>query len=112
MMGQYDLRTSFTPDLGGLHIKIYQFRELLRDSLPEVSAHLEDLQIDPASYVSQWFLSFFAVTCPLPVSFATGVPSLLLMKLAAAVTICFPIQEQGQGTVLTSADSCYSESTM
>lgn len=82
MMGQYDLRTSFTPDLGGLHIKIYQFRELLRDSLPEVSAHLEELQIDPASYVSQWFLSFFAVTCPLPVRFATGAPSLLLMKLA------------------------------
>lgn len=68
MMGQYDLRASFTPDLSGLHIKIYQFRELLRDSLPAVSVHLDELQIDPASYVSQWFLSFFAVTCPLPVS--------------------------------------------
>lgn len=67
MMGQYDLRTSFQPDLCGLHIKIYQFRELLRDNLPVLSDHLDELQVDPAAYVSQWFLSFFAVTCPLPV---------------------------------------------
>ncbi|EHK99410.1 putative Ecotropic viral integration site 5 protein like protein [Glarea lozoyensis 74030] len=33
-----------------------------------LSAHLDLLQIDP-SYVSQWFLSFFAVTCPLPMLF-------------------------------------------
>lgn len=49
-------------------MRIYQFRELLRQHLPVLSAHLEDLQVDPA-YVSQWFLSFFAVTCPLPMLF-------------------------------------------
>lgn len=106
MMGQYELRTSFTPDLGGLHIKIYQFRELLRDSLPTVSAHLEELQIDPASFVSQWFLSFFAVTCPLPVSRISGsmaahhwrvaAQPLRVLKPAAAFTICSTAQP-GQG---------------
>lgn len=68
-MEQYDLRSSFTPDLYGLHVKFYQFRELLRDNLPALSDHLDDLQVDPAAYVSQWFLSFFAVTCPLPMLF-------------------------------------------
>lgn len=68
LMEQYDLRTCFLPDLSGLHVRIYQFRELLRHNLPELSSHLEDLQVDPA-YVSQWFLSFFAVTCPLPMVF-------------------------------------------
>jgi hypothetical protein len=67
-MERYDLRTCFLPDLSGLHVRIYQFRELLRSNLPNLSAHFEELQVDPA-YVSQWFLSFFAVTCPLPMLF-------------------------------------------
>lgn len=67
-MEHYDLRACFLPDLCGLHVRIYQFRELLRQNLPSLSTHLEELQVDPA-YVSQWFLSFFAVTCPLPMLF-------------------------------------------
>ncbi|KAI6093518.1 rab-GTPase-TBC domain-containing protein [Hypoxylon rubiginosum] len=68
LMEYYDLRSCFLPDLSGLHVRIYQFRELLRQNLPILSNHLDDLQVDPA-YVSQWFLSFFAVTCPLPMLF-------------------------------------------
>ncbi len=68
LMERYDLRSCFLPDLSGLHVRIYQFRELLRQNLTTLSNHLEDLQVDPA-YVSQWFLSFFAVTCPLPMLF-------------------------------------------
>lgn len=64
----YDLRSCFLPDLAGLHVRIYQFGQLLRQNLPTLSAHLDDLQVDPA-YVSQWFLSFFAVTAPLPMLF-------------------------------------------
>ncbi|KAM0431801.1 hypothetical protein ACHAPT_005051 [Fusarium lateritium] len=67
-MERYDLRACFLPDLSGLHVRIYQFKELLRQSLPVLSSHLDELQVDPA-YVSQWFLSFFAVTCPLPMLF-------------------------------------------
>jgi hypothetical protein len=67
-MENYDLRQCFVPDLSGLHIRIYQFRELLRQHLPTLSGHLDDLQVEPA-YVSQWFLSFYAVTCPLPMLF-------------------------------------------
>ncbi|KAI1163281.1 rab-GTPase-TBC domain-containing protein [Nemania serpens] len=68
LMEHYDMRSCFLPDLSGLHVRIYQFRELLRQNMPALSAHLDDLQVDPA-YVSQWFLSFFAVTCPLPMLF-------------------------------------------
>ena len=68
LMEIYDLRHCFVPDLSGLHVRIYQFRELLRQFLPALSNHLDELQVDPA-YVSQWFLSFFAVTCPLPMLF-------------------------------------------
>ncbi|KAG5917671.1 hypothetical protein E4U42_007160 [Claviceps africana] len=68
LMEKYDLRECFLPDLSGLHLRIYQFRELLRLNLPALSTHLEELQVETA-YVSQWFLSFFAVTCPLPMLF-------------------------------------------
>lgn len=67
-MDAYDLRACFLPDLSGLHVRIYQFKELLARHLTQLSAHLDHLQIEPA-YVSQWFLSFFAVTCPLPMLF-------------------------------------------
>lgn len=64
-MEHYDLRSCFLPDLSGLHLRIYQFQHLLSQHLPALSAHLESLQVEPL-YVSQWFLSFFGVTCPLP----------------------------------------------
>ncbi|KAG6057259.1 hypothetical protein E4U32_005271 [Claviceps aff. humidiphila group G2b] len=68
LMEKYDLRDCFLPDLSGLHVRIYQFRELLRLHMPALSIHLEEIQVETA-YVSQWFLSFFAVTCPLPMLF-------------------------------------------
>ncbi|RDW79505.1 GTPase activating protein (Evi5)-like protein [Coleophoma cylindrospora] len=68
LMENYDLRSCFLPDLSGLHVRIYQFKELLKQHLPNLSAHLDHLQVEPA-YISQWFLSFFAVTCPLPMLF-------------------------------------------
>ena len=63
-MEHYDLRSCFLPDLSGLHLRIYQFQHLLSQHLPILASHLDTLQIEPL-YVSQWFLSFFAVTCPL-----------------------------------------------
>lgn len=65
LMEHYDLRSCYTPDLAGLHLRIYQFQQLLSKHLPELTEHLHRLNVEPL-YVSQWFLSFFAVTCPLP----------------------------------------------
>ncbi|KAI4102829.1 MAG: hypothetical protein L6R37_004162 [Teloschistes peruensis] len=65
LMEHYDLRSCFLPDLSGLHLRIYQFQHFLKRHLPTLTTHLEGLQVEPL-YVSQWFLSFFAVTCPLP----------------------------------------------
>ncbi|MCJ1355038.1 MAG: hypothetical protein MMC33_005029 [Icmadophila ericetorum] len=65
LMEHYDLRSCFLPDLSGLHLRVYQFQHLLSQHLPTLSAHLEGVKIEPL-YLSQWFLSFFGVTCPLP----------------------------------------------
>ena len=86
----YDLRSCFLPNLCGLQLRMYQFTQLLASHLPEVSAHLENLGIQP-TYASQWFLSLFAVTCPLPmlfriydVIFAEGAPE-TIMRVALSL---------------------------
>jgi hypothetical protein len=89
-MEDYDLRSCFLPDLSGLHLRIFQFHRLLHQHVPKVATHLDSLGVEGA-YLSQWFLSFFAVTCPLPllfriydVIFAEGA-SETLMRVALAV---------------------------
>jgi len=64
-MDHYNLRTCYLPDLSGLHLHVYQFQNLLARHRPALFEHLESLGVEPV-YVSQWFLSFFAVACPLP----------------------------------------------
>lgn len=68
LMDHYSLQPSFLPSLSGLHMRIYQFSALLKQLYPELSDHLTNMGIEPA-YLSQWFLSCFAVTCPLPMLF-------------------------------------------
>jgi hypothetical protein len=67
-MEDYDLRSCFLPDLSGLHLRIFQFQRLLHQHMPKLATHLDALGVESA-YLSQWFLSFFAVTCPLPMLF-------------------------------------------
>ncbi|KAK3722005.1 hypothetical protein LTR37_002821 [Vermiconidia calcicola] len=68
LMEHYALRPSFLPSLSGLHMRIFQFSVLLKQHLPDLAEHLARLGVEPA-YLSQWFLSCFAVTCPLPMLF-------------------------------------------
>jgi hypothetical protein len=89
-MEDYDLRSCFLPDLSGLHLRIFQFQKLLAQHMPALAKHLDELGIESA-YLSQWFLSFFAVTCPLPmllriydVLFAEGA-SETIMRVALAL---------------------------
>lgn len=68
LMDHYTLRPSFLPSLSGLHMRIFQFSSLLKQHQPELSEHFAAMGVEPA-YLSQWFLSCFAVTCPLPMLF-------------------------------------------
>ena len=68
LMDHYALRASFLPSLSGLHMRIFQFSTLLAQHHPQLSEHLTSIGVEPA-YLSQWFLSCFAVTCPLSMLF-------------------------------------------
>lgn len=90
LMEEYDLRTMFTADMAGLHLRVFQFTRLLERFVPTVSNHLEELGVQNI-YATQWFLSIFAVTCPLSmllriydVIFAEGALE-TLMRVAVAI---------------------------
>lgn len=89
LMEDYELRSMFTADMAGLKLRVYQFEQLLLSYLPELEKHLKDHGV-PSIYATQWFLSFFAVTCPLAMlvriydlMFAEGaVPTMMRVALA------------------------------
>ncbi|KAK9241159.1 rab-GTPase-TBC domain-containing protein [Lipomyces kononenkoae] len=90
LMEEYDLRTMFTADMAGLHLRIFQLTQILRKFVPAVTDHMENLGVQ-SIYATQWFLSFFAVTCPLnillriyDVIFAEGALE-TLMRTAVAI---------------------------
>lgn len=68
LMETHGLRTSYSQSLSGLHSRIYQFKKLLSKLSPDVLSHFETLGVDFA-YLSQWFLTIFAATCPYNVLF-------------------------------------------
>ncbi|KAF3935905.1 hypothetical protein ABW20_dc0105218 [Dactylellina cionopaga] len=69
---------------------LYQLSNLIATHLPDLANHLDELGIQ-AEYATQWFLSFFAVTCPLPmllriydVIFLEGAPE-TIMRVAISL---------------------------
>ncbi|KAG0201338.1 hypothetical protein BGX28_005810 [Mortierella sp. GBA30] len=90
LMETYDMRTMFTLNMEGLQLRLYQFSKLLSEHLPMLHAHLSFHAIHAAMYASQWFLSLFAYTYPLPlvlriydVVFTEGAPE-TIMRVAVA----------------------------
>lgn len=89
LMEDYDLRSMFTADMAGLQLRMYQFESLFSEQLPELYDYFKSLNVNNI-YASQWFLSFFAVTCPLSMLvrifdlvFSEGaIPTLMRVALA------------------------------
>lgn len=89
LMEDYSLRSMFTPDMSGLQLRLYQFESYFSKHLPQLYTHFKTLCVGNV-YVAQWFLSFFAVTCPLSMLvrvfdlvFSEGaIPTLMRMALA------------------------------
>lgn len=93
IMEYYDMRSMFTSNMSGLKLRLHQFSALLARHVPQVAQHLSDLDIGSPMYASQWFLSLFAVTCPLgtlhrlyDVLLAEGAPE-TIMRVAIALVM-------------------------
>ncbi|KAG4306553.1 hypothetical protein PORY_000541 [Pneumocystis oryctolagi] len=93
LMECYDMRTMFTVNLSGLHLRLFQFEHFLSLRLPSVATYFNSIGIHPLMYASQWFLSLFAVTCPLStlhriydIIFGEGAPETII-RVAIALLI-------------------------
>jgi hypothetical protein len=65
LMSNFDLRSLFTAEMTGLHLRLYQFERLLEDFEPAIYCHLRRRQVTPQLYATQWFLTLFAYRFPL-----------------------------------------------
>lgn len=68
LMENHGLRSSYSNSLSGLHSRIYQFQQLLAPLSPHLLDHFKHLGVEFA-YLSQWFMTIFATTCPLDTLF-------------------------------------------
>lgn len=65
LMSKYGVRSMFTSDMAGLHLRLYQFERLLEDREPALYCHLRRRNVGPQLYATQWFLTLFAHRFPL-----------------------------------------------
>ncbi|CAO3628789.1 unnamed protein product [Cunninghamella blakesleeana] len=91
LMETYEMRTMFTLNMEGLQLRLYQFSSLLAQILPELAEHLDNHSINAPMYASQWFLTLFAYTFPIPlvlriydIVFAEGAAE-TIMRVAIAM---------------------------
>ncbi|KAG0283904.1 GTPase-activating protein [Linnemannia gamsii] len=89
MMSSYDMRGHFTPDMNTLQLRLYQFEQLMEETVPMVHKHFLNQGIRSTMYASQWFMTLFAYKFPLDLVFriydtllVEGVESLLRFSIA------------------------------
>ncbi|KAH8549276.1 rab-GTPase-TBC domain-containing protein [Umbelopsis sp. PMI_123] len=91
LMETYDIRTMFTLNMEGLHLRLHQLQTLLSQTCPKIATHLSEHAIHPAMYASQWYLTLFAYCFPISlvlriydVVFAEGAVE-TIMRIAIAL---------------------------
>ncbi|KAK3074397.1 hypothetical protein LTR53_003191 [Teratosphaeriaceae sp. CCFEE 6253] len=103
LMSRYDIRSMFTPDMAGLHLRLYQFERLLEDSEPALYCHLRRRKVDPGLYATQWFLALFAYRFPLQL--VLRVYDLILTEgLTAILKFGITLMQRNRETLLGMAD--------
>ncbi len=65
IMFTYKLRDIYKANFESLHLRFYQFEQLLREMLPSLYEHFLDLNIETHMYASQWFLTLYTSKFPL-----------------------------------------------
>ncbi|KAF9105040.1 GTPase-activating protein [Mortierella sp. GBA35] len=89
MMSSYDMRGHFTPDMNTLQLRLFQFEQLMEETVPMIHKHFLNQGIRSTMYASQWFMTLFAYKFPLDLVFRVydtllveGVETLLRFAIA------------------------------
>ncbi|KAG0305484.1 GTPase-activating protein [Linnemannia gamsii] len=57
MMQTYEMRGHYTPNMEKLQLRLYQFEQLMEETVPLVFKHLRNQGIRSTMYASQWFMT-------------------------------------------------------
>lgn len=57
----------FDKQMSGLELWFFQFERILQKHNPQLSAHFASIKVDVRLFTAKWFLSFFAVGCPMQI---------------------------------------------
>ncbi|TKX21370.1 Rab-GTPase-TBC domain-containing protein 8 [Elsinoe australis] len=68
LMENHNMRTLYSLSLTGLHSRTYQLKKIMGQISPDLLNHLSKLGVELA-YLSQWFMTMFATSCPLNILF-------------------------------------------
>ena len=69
IMRDFKLRGMFKPSMADLPVRLFQLEGLLEEKFPDLAAHFKEIGISASMYASQWFLTLFGNTLPLPLVF-------------------------------------------
>eukprot|EP01137_Pigoraptor_chileana_P009908 Opistho-2@58824 len=67
IMYDYSMRELFKPGMLALEICLYQFDNLILEFMPDLHNHFKMHGVEVTMFGSQWFLTMFAASLPLPV---------------------------------------------
>ncbi|KAK9720093.1 hypothetical protein K7432_004354 [Basidiobolus ranarum] len=91
LMEDYDMRSMFTEKMEGLELRLYQLNALLSQILPDLVRHFQEHGVNTGMFASQWFLTLFAYSFPLPlvlrifdIVFSEGAPE-TIMRISLAL---------------------------
>ncbi|KAF9393088.1 GTPase-activating protein [Podila verticillata] len=89
MMGSYEMRGHYTPEMNMLQLRLYQYEQLMEEQVPIIHKHFQNQGIRSTMYASQWFMTLFAYKFPLElvfrvydIIFVEGIDSLLRFAIA------------------------------
>lgn len=68
-MHKYKLRDLYRDGFESLYLRLFQLDCLIKDQLPKLHAHFQEVGVETHMYASQWFLTLYTARFPLYVVF-------------------------------------------
>lgn len=69
LMHEHKLRDLYRDGFESLYLRLFQLDGLIKDQLPKLHAHFQEVGVETHMYASQWFLTLYTTRFPLYVVF-------------------------------------------
>jgi hypothetical protein len=82
-----------------LKLRVYQFDRIMKWQLPNLHAHLQEIELAPEIFVAQWFVTLYSYT--LPVALTMRIWDYIFLKgWPAMFRVAMSLLQELQGNML------------